>query len=68
MFVGVMRESAPHMFAKILRAIENKVSFLHAIESTYMENISSIWLRFLSYDNQSLRSSGLPPVAAEVKR
>ena len=68
MFVGFMRESDPDAFAKMLMAVEEKVSFSHAIESGYRENLSSIWLRFLSHSSLTLRSSGLPPAAAELKR
>lgn len=68
MFVGFMRESDPDAFTKMLMSIEEKVSFSHAIQSTYREDMSSIWLRFLSQDNLTLRSSGLPSAAAERKR
>ncbi|MBC7604238.1 MAG: hypothetical protein H7255_16465 [Ramlibacter sp.] len=68
MFVGFMQKSDPDAFTKMLMAIQEKVSFSHAIQSTYREDVSSIWLRFLSQGNLITRSSGLPSAATELKR
>ena len=67
-FVGFMRKSDPDAFMKMLMSIVEKVSFSHAIQSTYREDVSSIWLRFLSQGNPTLRSSGLPSPAVELER
>jgi len=68
LFVGFMRESDPEAFEKMLRAVEARVEFSQAIESSYHEGLPSIWLRFLSSINLTIRSSGLPSAAAELKR
>lgn len=68
MFVGFMRKSDPDAFAKMLISIEENVSFSNAIQLTYREHLSSIWLRFLSQSNLTLRFSELPSAAAELQR
>jgi hypothetical protein len=67
MFVEFMRESDPDAFMKMLTAIEAETPFSDVIQSAYHEDVSSIWLRFLSQSKLTLRSNGLPSAAFEVK-
>jgi hypothetical protein len=59
LFVGFMRDSDPIAFEKMLRAIEAKIAFSQAIESSYRENLASIWMRFLSRTSPLVPADGL---------
>lgn len=68
LFVGFMRASDPIAFEKMLRAIETKLGFSQAIESSYHETLFSIWQRFLSSSNPTPGSGQPHSVVPEPKQ